>query len=360
MNEQGLNLKQTILIVKIGAIGDVIQTAAAVSFYKKQFPKNEIDWVVGTQASDIVEAMPFIRTVFKIDEKKLFSQSKMQQILELVKIIKKFALKKYDLVVIAHLDWRYQLFTSCVFAKQKRSFKRLSRIQNIIQHRNRVFEYWRLLTLDDTNSSHLDIANEMQSLGSYLETQSHYIQNSLPMLMKNQYIVLMPGGAKNLLRSDDMRRWPLENYKQLAFALKSKNIDIVLVGGPSDKWVLEAFATLDIIDLIGKTTLLDLFDILNKASVIISHDTGVLHLACTTDKPIIALFGPTPSNAIVPKSRQYLSILSQDNKIACAPCYDGKNYADCQRPDCMMSITVESVVEEVMKFLHLSEKGIKN
>lgn len=346
-------------MIKIGAIGDVIQTATAVNFYKKQFPENEIDWVVGSQASDIVEAMPFVRTVFKIDEKKLFSQSKIQQILELTKIIKKFAFKKYDLVVTAHLDWRYQLATSCVLAAQKRSFNNLPRIQNVIQHRNRVFEYWRLLTLDDTNSSQMDIAKEMQSIGSYLEKRSNYLQDSLPILIQNKYIVLMPGGAKNLLRSDDMRRWSLENYKQLACILKSKNIDIVLVGGASDKWVLEAFSNLNVIDLIGKTTLIELFDVLNSASVIVSHDTGVLHLACTTNRPIVALFGPTPSNAFIPKSRQYLSILSQENKIACAPCYDGKNYADCQRPDCMMTITVDSVVEEVMKLFLLSEEGRK-
>jgi len=140
-----------------------------------------------------------------------------------------------------------------------------------------------------------------------------------------------------------LRRWPVERYAELAKKIIEDGHSVVLVGGKDDAWVLPHFRDIDVLNLIGKTSLKELLPIFDACQLIVSHDTGPLHMATLTKTPILALFGPTYASAVVPLERVSLCALEAIGSVACAPCYDGQNYASCDDPICMKSHSVEHV-----------------
>lgn len=93
--------------------------------------------------------------------------------------------------------------------------------------------------------------------------------------------------------SDPVKQWPEERFRELALRVaKEMDRDVVIVGGPEELERSEKFNGLDkrIKNLTGKTTLVDLASILKKSSMLISGDSGPVHLACAVGRPVIALF----------------------------------------------------------------------
>jgi heptosyltransferase-2 len=167
------------------------------------------------------------------------------------------------------------------------------------------------------------------------------------MLSGNEYVVVAAGGARNLHRDDALRRWPILSFRQLVEQLCREGRRVCLVGATSDQWVSDAMRGLDVDDLIGKTTLMQLLAIMQGARAVVANDSGILHLATLTTAGLVGLFGPTPANAVAPMGRPHTQILSADNRVSCSPCYDGRNFAACTRNICLESIPVQAVIDAV-------------
>ena len=159
-------------------------------------------------------------------------------------------------------------------------------------------------------------------------------------------IVLVPGGAKNILADNPCRRWSLHKYVELTKELLKVGDEVILVGSDSDKWVNEAFNNLKVTNLIGKTNLIELLNVLSQADLVVTHDTGTLHLAQLTNTKTIALFGPTNPRELSEVS-ELTKIIWKPENLACCPCYDGKTYSECSDNKCMKNISVKEVLEVI-------------
>jgi heptosyltransferase-2 len=107
-----------------------------------------------------------------------------------------------------------------------------------------------------------------------------------------------------------------------------------------------------IIDLVGKTSLLELIALYGACQLVITHDSGPMHMATLAAVPVLALFGPTNPIEKVP-SEMPVRVLWGGCNLACRPCYDGKEYANCRDNACMKDITVEAVHQAACHMLKL-------
>ena len=82
--------------------------------------------------------------------------------------------------------------------------------------------------------------------------------------------------------------------------------------------------------------------VLAAASVVVSHDTGPMHLARLVRAPLVALFGPTAPSTFVPADER-THVLWGGATLACRPCYDGREVAPCRSNLCMQDIDVATV-----------------
>ena len=332
-----------LLFVKLGAIGDVVQAAVAMGEFRRRVPAARVDWVVGDRIRSLVEAFGVADRVVPVSDDGLYAASTMAKASALVRCAVGLAgVRGYDRIVTAYSDWRYGLLTAGVPAKRRERFKPSAPRPSPIQHRSRVHEYWRLLSGGDSDP--IDIAAATRELGLAMKGAAPF---STDYRLPERFIAVAPGGARNQLRDDALRRWPIERYRSLVETLVAKGNAVVLLGAAGDRWAADALSGLKAIDLIGRTNLPELLAVLRQARVFVGNDSGVLHLAGLTGAGVVGLFGPTPANSVLPLGRARTFALASENRVSCSPCYDGRNFAACSRNVCMEAISVDVVLSAI-------------
>ncbi|MFO7447455.1 MAG: glycosyltransferase family 9 protein [Ignavibacteriaceae bacterium] len=338
-----MNKTGKILIVKIGAIGDVVMALSMIKAAEYKFPGAEITWVCGKIVEPILRSFPQISSIIVVNEKNLLTGNYFLQLFEIIRTWSKISFKKYDLVLVPYRDSRYKLLTLFTFKKKMRDMTGTDRLNTFIPGRYHSAEYAKLILENDDW--------EMQEPGFPAITviPDDLFKDEVHRL-EGKRVILNPGGAKNLLNGGELRRWPIEYYKLLAESLLEKGISVFLIGSEKDKWVLDFFSGMNIKSFIGRTNLTDLVYLFQKCDILVTHDTGAFHLAKLTNIRIIGLFGPVnPSERTGIKEN--INIIYKGNDLACSPCYDGKNFANCDNNICMKSIEATQVYDTIIKYL---------
>ena len=146
------------------------------------------------------------------------------------------------------------------------------------------------------------------------------------------------------------KRWGLESFATvIAQVQKRFGIPILLTGSASEIPLGEALvqiAKVDVINLIGKTTLMELGALIERCDLYLTCDSGPMHIAAAVGTPTIALFGPTSPNRHRPYGEGHCVI---EKPVACRPCYKRR----CMRKDrlnlCMTEIDANDVVVQILK-----------
>lgn len=331
---------KSILIVKIGAIGDVVMALPLITEIRKKHPQAKITWLCGKQVLAMLERVEGIDELIPIDENKLLKSSIPIRILEIFRIWSRLILRRFDCQLYFYKSAFYRILTLPVIFKETRGFRGKPTGSRVpVQGRHHSTEYIRAF---------LEAGGPDNFQPQYPKVRSipERSANSNP----QQRIVFACGGAKNILQNNDLRRWPLTHYENLAARIAAAGHEIVLTGGPGDTWVRDGFGQIPHTDLIGKLSLNEFIDFLATADLLITHDSGPLHLADLAACPVLGLFGPTR-----PADFRSLQPASQfiwgGEFLSCRPCYDGKDYGRCSSNECLRSITPEEVFQKMQEML---------
>lgn len=331
------------MILKLGAIGDVVMASSLITAIDEKYPGAEIIWICGRIVEPLLSSFGRINKIYSIDEKKLYHGSFWEKLTTVFSIWKFLAGKHFQIVLNCYRDKRYKILLLPVSAGAYKDFRHNSNENFLLPGRYHGDEYSRMISgINDwqlTNSKFPEIY-----LPEIYHLKELIVNTTLPK------IIIAPGGSKNILRHDDLRRWALENYVNLVRELNSRNFSVILAGAETDSWVLPQFDGTSFINLIGKTSLLELIGVFNNVDLLVTHDTGILHLAKLSRIKIVALFGP-----VNPKERiginENVDVLWGGAKLPCSPCYNGKTFAECSNNICMQNISVESVIEKINNIL---------
>ncbi len=326
-----------ILIIKIGAIGDVIMALPMLNEIKNKFPEAEITWVCGKTVHPILHNINIIDNLIVVDEKEMFKGGFLSKISQLFTIWTQLAFKKFDLELICHVDNRYKIFSLFNFSKERRKLNRRSGQRQIpISGRHHTFEYIRLF-------SNKELFEPVTV--KYPEFKVDFYQKKIA-----KRIAIAPGGAKNFLNDDFLRRWDVNLYLELAKKLIQNGYEVLLIGSESDSWVSEYFKDLPVINDINKHNLLNTISILSSCQLIITHDSGPLHLSVLAKIPCIGIFGPTIPFEKIPLHSKKNHYFWSGSDLPCRPCYDGNTYSKlCKKNICMNETTPKMVLDYVLK-----------
>lgn len=144
--------------------------------------------------------------------------------------------------------------------------------------------------------------------------------------------------------------WSLENFAEVIKQIQKRfNARILLTGSTAEIPLGEALAQLGkvgAINLIGKTTLMQLGALIESCDLYLTCDSGPMHIAAAVETPTIALFGPTSPTRHGPYGENHKTI---EKPVECRPCYKRK----CMRKDqpymCMTEIDPNEVVTQILK-----------
>ena len=329
-----------LLLVKLGAIGDVVMAIpGAYAMHQAGF---EVHWVCGHAAAPILALYPWINTI-PVDEKQLLHSGKLRSLRAMLSLWRKLPSGPFDSCATLYYDTRYKLLTLPIRARRKVMLSKLDRATMLLPGRHHTDEYARIL------SGRPDGETPAQLSPIPIPQTSSLPPSPLSKPIKPR-IVLVPAGARNQLRDDALRRWPIENYVALAAALLQSGHEVILAGGPDDTWASTSFTHLPVIDVIGKHSLLETLSLLDSAAVTVTHDTGPLHLAGITSTAIVAIFGPTDPRGRLPQRANTVALWGGEG-FACRPCYDGRDYAPCLNNGCMQQVTPAMALGEIQTLL---------
>ena len=154
----------------------------------------------------------------------------------------------------------------------------------------------------------------------------------------------------------ETKRWPPQHFAKAADQLSREHgCPIVFIGGAAERPDTQAVLALmrtKAVDLTGQTPVGLLPSLLRRPAVLITNDSGPMHIAAAVGTPVVALFGPTDSRKTGPYGNGHL-VLS--HPVDCSPCFS-RHCARAMRLECLLEVKPDQVVDAVQQQLHRPAK----
>ncbi|MGE4529919.1 MAG: lipopolysaccharide heptosyltransferase II [Acidithiobacillus sp.] len=155
------------------------------------------------------------------------------------------------------------------------------------------------------------------------------------------FIALAPGAEYG-----PAKRWPERHWITLARSLLQEGHSVWLFGSPKDAEITQAIAAAvpGVVDLGGRTTLTEAIDLLSLATITISNDSGLMHVAGAVGSRVIALYGSSPLKMTPPLSAGALPLRLE---LPCSPC--GKRECPLKHHRCMEDLDPVQVLQNLQR-----------
>jgi heptosyltransferase-2 len=337
---------KNILVFQTAFLGDVVLSTPLFKNIKTHFKNAKVTALVIPGNSPAFEGNPHIDDIITYDKK---AARKMKNFFATLKRIKT---EKFDLVFSLHRSLRTSLMLY------------LSNIPHRIGFSDSVFSFLYTRRVKRDMSLH-DVKRNLSILtgadiaaseltDDLLVTYSPDDKASLLSKMKEagangkQVVVVSPGSVWAT------KRYPHTSYSKLISILnKAGRFDVVLTGSKDDVKIADEIKALTdghVTDLTGKTTLKELASLLDLASLMITNDSGPMHIAASFNTPIVAIFGATTRDlGFYPYNKNSVVV---EKDLPCRPCgKHGGNVCPIKTFDCMNLITPDEVYAHALKLL---------
>jgi heptosyltransferase-1 len=343
---------RSILLVKLSAIGDVVHTLPLLEVLRQNFSEARIDWLVEEEASSMIEGHEDVDHVIvsfrKSWQKRLLSQGDRRAVVsEIKRFLCDLRSHEYDLVIDLHGLFKSGLLTGLARGRRKIGFTG-GKEGSILFLTDRPYPF-------DYNRHALD--RYMQT-AEYLGCKINSWDGKIPLqagdkdridrLLANHF-----SPDDTLIAINPMARWATKLWEEERFTKLSERLrqdlscKVLFTGSPSDYPVIERIIrglNPPPLNLAGRTTLRELAYLFTRCRLVMTTDTGPMHIAAAMGVPVVALFGPTAPWRTGPHGKGHTVI---QKKLECSPCFRKK----CSDLKCMNTITVEEVFDAVKRIV---------
>lgn len=317
------------LLIRPGGVGDAVLLAQLIITIKKSCVSNRISILAERRNSGVFKLIPQVDNVVHYDRPT-----------ELIQVL----LDNYD-VVIDTEQW-YRL--SAVVARMVRAPVKIgfgtndrSRLfSHAIQYDENAFEGDAFLDL--LKPLGLDCHRDPVTLELPLESLSRAKQLLQP-LCTEPFVVIFPGSS---IRE---KRWGVERFSCVAKCLDNDGYKVVVVGGHEDRVDGERIVGDAGLCLAGMTTISETAAVIACSKLVISGDSGVLHIAAGLNIPTVSLFGPSSVMKWAPRGKKHVVL---NYPQPCSSCSKYGTIPSCPiEVRCMKEITPDEVVEAARRLL---------
>lgn len=321
----------SVLIIRPGGIGDAVLLVPAILAFREKFPSARITILAEQRNSAVFRLCPAVDRVLLYDRP-----------LDLLNAVR----GRYD-VVIDSEQWHR---LSAVVARLTSSPVRTGFATN---ERSRLFTHQIGYSHDDYEA--VSFFNLMEPLGvqaggavgRYLSIPEEAAVTAAKLVGDYEsvpFVTIFPGA------SIPERRWGTDSFRRVVEQLSFFGVQVVVVGGREDRQVGEAIvAGGPGLNLAGMTSLQVTAAIIDRSALLVSGDSGVLHIAVGLGRPTVSLFGPGRAKKWAPQGGRHIVI---NRKLPCSPCTTFGTTPSCPRDaECMRTITPDEVANAVTMLL---------
>ncbi|MDO8535489.1 MAG: lipopolysaccharide heptosyltransferase II [Candidatus Omnitrophota bacterium] len=283
-------MNKRIIIVRMDRIGDVVLSTPALKAVRDAYPDGHIAVLVRPYARDVVDGNPNIDEVITYDK-----LGKEKSVIGKIRFICSLKNKKFDIAIIFHPKNSSHILTFLAGIPERLGYGKKSRIflTKKIPHtkqyglRHEIDYVLELLRYVGIEASSKDLCMPVNS-ASDGKIEKLFKENGIS--QSDIVITIHPAAS---CRS---RRWALERFAKAADTIAEKyGARIVIISGPGDdKLMGDKVATMiksKALNLAGKTSVSDIASILRRSRLLISNDSGPVHISCAVGTPVISIFG---------------------------------------------------------------------
>ncbi|HEV7128153.1 MAG TPA: lipopolysaccharide heptosyltransferase II [Ktedonobacterales bacterium] len=351
-----------ILVIRVDLIGDVVLSLPAIQALRQGYPNAAIDLLVLPATAAVLEGASDIARVLVYDPNIWRSPAALcapRNWRAVGRLVQTLRAARYDLCLSVAGDWA-SVLAWISGARRRVGYageaypglmtdpvpgRRYARREHEVEYVHRlaraaggiVTEHNALPALHIPDPTRHALLTKLAVLG-------------VPRVESGGALVVLHAGAQN----GSAKRWPAASWAALADRLAAHDgIQVIFTGAATDRPLVAAIRDQmreAHVDLSGATTLAELAALLALADLVISGDSGPLHIACAVDTPVIGLYGPTDPLLSGPLGPHALVLR---HTMWCAPCYDASATAECRfgNPVCMKSLSPLAVYQAACRQL---------
>jgi ADP-heptose:LPS heptosyltransferase len=318
------------LVIRFSSIGDIVLTSPVVRNLKEQVPNSEVHFLTKPTFASIAENNPYIDKVHTLKEDWNDMMGEIKN-------------ENFDHIIDLHNNLRTKRIKSALsipaFTFDKLNIKKWLLVNlkvNKLPNIHIVDRYMETLSV-------FDVKNDQKGLDYFIPDQDKYNCNDFT--NSNGFIALVLGATYFT------KQIPTEIIEEL---ITSSPHTFILLGGPDDVNKAETIETKlknakNLVNLCGKINLDQSASVIEQAQLVISSDTGLMHIAAAFNKPIISLWGNTvPEFGMAPYLPNELSIIIENKNLRCRPCSKiGYNKCPKKHFDCMNKLDVSTIKNHI-------------
>lgn len=351
-----------ILLIRLRLIGDVVFTTPAIRALRRRFPTAHLSYLVETTAAPVVALNPHLSEVIAIPHRRGW-----QRVVDDVSLAKRLRASRFDIAIDFHggprsswLAWMARAPVRVGYDVPGRSwmYTRLVHRPVELRPRHSVENQWDLLAeVDAAFARPADPSLDRMEMPVDPEARDRVCQRLAEWGVPDDgRIIVLHVSAGN-----PFRRWPEASFASLASGLvtAAPNRWVLVTGGPSDREAtarviaetrrLADTASNRVVDA-ETLSLVELRAVVDRAALYVGGDSGPLHVAGTSDVPVVGLYGPTLPERSAPWRPRSIPTVSVDVGILpCRPCHQRV----CEPGDfrCLVGISAERVREAAERLL---------
>jgi predicted lipopolysaccharide heptosyltransferase III len=356
-------LSPSILLVRLRLIGDVVFTTPIVRALRRRYPSSRIVYLVEPVAAAVVASNPHL------DEVRVVERTRgWRRLADDLRLARQLRRERFDIAIDLHGGPRSAWLTRATRAPIRVGYDvpgrtwvytHVAHRPRVLRPRHSVVNQWDLLTALDPAFG--DPAPDVDRVEMPADPQARLAVD------RRLSAAGVPASARLILvhvsAGNPFRRWPEASFADVAAGLVRGGLDrwVLLTAGPSDRDA--ARRVLDdarrragddaprILDGEG-LMLAELRAAMDRASLFVGGDSGPLHMAATSDVPVVGLYGPTLKERSAPWRPAGIPSVSIDaGDLPCRPC----DQRECAPGDfrCLTGIQAASVLDAARRLLDL-------
>ena len=327
-----------ILIIRLSSIGDIILTEPVIRYLQEFYSGCQIDYLTKPQFTKIVQYFEGVNNIIPFE-----TYRKMQMLLQD---------KKYDLLIDLHNKPKTWLVKQFISARVKVSYQKKHLLRRL------MIKKLTNQTIDSTLQLYLTIFTRLKIdlQGNYyyprlnldLADEKTTMVNQLPELKAEKRLIAIFPGANH-----QTKQYPVDYFAQFINDLgQDKRYRFFILGSEDDRQLadqLERLCQVKLINWCGRFDLQQLVKVMNEFDVIITNDSGPMHITAALEKNQIAIFGAThPRLGFRPLNDKAIILQTE---LPCRPCsLHGGKQCPQKHFRCMKSITPQMLKKALLSF----------
>ena len=340
------------LVVGPNWVGDMIMAHGLISFLKSKRPDDSIHMLAPSWSLDVARRMPEIDQVIELPfdhgELKLKERWSFARKLRFSRYHRAFvlpnSLKSALIPAMAGIprrigwrgEYRYKLLTDLRILHEARFPRMIDRYMALGFPANLAL-----------SANQLPEAPPLPRLAMDEESQSRLVTTYN--LDVGRLVALCPGAEFG-----PAKQWPLDRFTDLADRLVDLGYQVIFLGSANDaddvKLVIEQIPEAkrdQLVNLTGLTSIPEAIDLIGLTQAVVTHDSGLMHVAAATGRPLVALFGPSSPQHTPPLSETALTLT---HPVPCHPCFERE--CPLKHQACLSEISVDTVLEALTQQIH--------